>query len=112
MQDEVTGKKRDVLSREVEIIGSITFNNELLIDGRVEGEIHSGGVLIVGQNGEVKGDIKTKAITVFGRVIGNISASDRCDFKVASYVEGDVKAGRIAVEEGAILKGSMTTGVT
>lgn len=110
MQDEAPGKKRDVLSRDVEIVGSITFHNELLIDGRVEGDIHSDGVLTVGENGEVRGDISTGSITVHGKVVGNIAASDRCDFKSKSYVEGEVKAGRMSVEDGAVLKVSMNTG--
>jgi len=110
MQDEAAGKKRDVLSRDVEIVGSITFHNELLIDGRVEGDIRSDGMLTVGENGEVNGDVSTGSITVHGRVVGNITATGRCDFKSNSYVEGEVKAGRMSVEDGAVLKVSMNTG--
>ena len=45
-----TGK--DVLSKDVEIKGSIKFQKELMIDGKVEGEIHSDGVLTIGENAD------------------------------------------------------------
>src|SRR6201987_457996 len=57
---------KDVLSSDVEIKGSIKFQKELLIDGKVEGEINSDGVLTIGENADIRGEIKTKSITVYG----------------------------------------------
>src|SRR5205085_11273666 len=57
---------KDILSSDVEIKGSIKFQKELLIDGKVEGEINSEGVLTIGENADIRGEIKTKSITVFG----------------------------------------------
>ncbi|HJY19558.1 MAG TPA: polymer-forming cytoskeletal protein, partial [Chthoniobacterales bacterium] len=48
---------KDVLSSDVEIKGSIKFQKELLIDGKVEGEIHSDGVLTIGENADIRGEI-------------------------------------------------------
>ena len=59
---EHTGK--DILSSDVEIKGSIKFQKELLIDGKVEGEIHSEGVLTIGEHADIRGEIKTKSIIV------------------------------------------------
>src|SRR5881397_997902 len=74
---EHTGK--DILSSDVEIKGSIKFQKELLIDGRVEGEINSEGVLTIGENANIRGEIKAKAVTVYGKVQGNITVSERCE---------------------------------
>src|SRR5437764_9437644 len=63
---------KDILSSDVEIKGSIKFQKELLIDGKVEGEINSDGVLTIGENADIRGEIKTKSITVYGKVQGNI----------------------------------------
>src|SRR5947208_9495215 len=68
---------KDVLSSDVEIKGSIKFQKELLIDGKVEGEINSDGVLTIGENADIRGEIKTKSITVFGKVQGNIPVAER-----------------------------------
>ena len=59
---------KDILSSDVEIKGSIKFQKELLIDGKVEGEINSDGVLTIGENADIRGEIKTKSITVYGKV--------------------------------------------
>ena len=100
---EQTGK--DVLSSDVEIKGSIKFQKELLIDGRVEGEINSDGVLTIGENADIRGEIKTKSITVFGKVHGNITVSERCELKARSTLQGDLKAARLTIEEGATFVG-------
>ena len=66
MADIITNQK-NLLSADVEIKGSIKFLNELTVDGKVEGEINSAGILTVGENSEIKGEIKTKSVTVLAK---------------------------------------------
>src|SRR5215203_15032 len=103
---------KDILSSDVEIKGSIKFQKELLIDGKVEGDINSDGVLTVGENAEIHGEIKTKSITVFGKVQGNITVAERCELKSRCTLQGDLKAARLVIEEGAtfIGKSEVTSG--
>jgi len=103
---------KDILSSDVEIKGSIKFQKELLIDGKVEGEIHSDGVLTIGENADIRGEIKTKSITVFGKVQGNITVGERCELKSRCTLQGDLKAARLVIEEGAtfIGKSEVTSG--
>jgi cytoskeletal protein CcmA (bactofilin family) len=103
---------KDVLSSDVEIKGSIKFQKELLIDGKVEGEINSDGVLTIGENADIRGEIKTKSITVFGKVHGNITVGERCELKSRCTLQGDLKAARLVIEEGAtfIGKSEVTSG--
>src|SRR5215217_2054362 len=77
MAEIPTGK--NLLSADVEIKGSIKFQNELTIDGKVEGDITSAGVLTVGENAEIHAEIKTKSVTVLGKVTGNITVEERCE---------------------------------
>lgn len=100
---EHTGK--DVLSSDVEIKGSIKFQKELLIDGKVEGEINSDGVLTIGENADIRGEVKTKSITVYGKVQGNITVAERCELKSRCTLQGDLKAARLVIEEGATFIG-------
>src|SRR5262249_26048209 len=92
------------LSSEVEIEGSITFQKELLIDGKVQGQINSDGVLTIGENAHIRGEIKSKSVRVHGKVNGKITA-ERCELKSKCTLRGNLKAARLIVEEGAAFIG-------
>ena len=105
----LTGNK-NILSSDVEIKGKLRFSSELIIDGRIEGEVNSGGDLIVGENARIVGNIKTRSVVVFGDVEGNITVTDRCELKQNATLHGDVTAGKLAIEEGATFMGTSTVG--
>ena len=96
---EITTNTKNILSADVEIKGSIKFQNELTVDGKVEGEITSTGILTVGENSEIKGEIKTKSVTVLGKVHGNITVEERCELKGRAVLYGDLKAQRLVIED-------------
>ena len=102
---DITNNPKNLLSSDVEIKGSIKFQNELTVDGKIEGEINSPGVLTVGENSEIKGEIKTKSVTVYGKVHGNITVEDRCELKSRATLYGDLKATRLVIEDGATFVG-------
>jgi cytoskeletal protein CcmA (bactofilin family) len=93
------------LSSDVKIKGSITLQKELLIDGKVQGQINSDGLLTIGESADIRGEIKTKSVMVYGKVHGNITA-ERCELKSTCTLEGDLKAPRLIVEEGATFIGT------
>ena len=101
-----TSPSKNILGNDVDIKGTIKFESELIYDGKLEGEILSdNGVLTLGKNAEVRGELKTKSIVVHGNVTGNISVTERCELKATSQLTGDLKAMRIIIEEGAIFIG-------
>ena len=102
---DIPTNTKNILSSDVEIKGSIKFQNELTVDGKVEGEINSSGVLTVGENAEIKGEIKTKSVTVLGKVHGNITVEERCELKSRAVLYGDLKATRLIIEDGATFVG-------
>lgn len=101
---------RNVLSSDVEIKGSVKFTNDLVVDGRIEGEISSEGNLTVGENARIKAEIKTATVIVYGKVHGNLTATDRVELKSTAEVVGDIKAKTLAIEAGAIFVGKSTVG--
>jgi cytoskeletal protein CcmA (bactofilin family) len=95
-----------VLSSGVSIKGDVTFRNELLIDGEVEGTIKSTGALIIGQHARIRADITAGAVTIHGTVNGNVSASERLVLEPGGTVRGDIEAPRLALDENASFLGS------
>jgi cytoskeletal protein CcmA (bactofilin family) len=104
------GPSRNVLSADVEIKGSVKFTSDLIVDGRIEGEIISDGNLTVGENARLRTEIKTSAVIVYGKVHGNITAVDRVELKSTAEVVGDIKSKTLVMEAGAIFVGKSTIG--
>lgn len=104
------GPSRNVLSSDVEIKGTVKFTNDLVVDGRIEGEIQSEGNLTVGENARLKAEIKTGTVVVYGKVHGNIIASERVELKATAEVVGDIKAKTLSIEPGAIFVGKSNVG--
>ncbi len=104
------GSIRNVLSTDVEIKGVVKFTNDLVVDGKIEGEIHSDGNLTVGENARLKAEIKTATVVVYGKVYGNLTATDRVELKASAEVVGDIKAKTLSIEAGAIFVGKSTVG--
>jgi cytoskeletal protein CcmA (bactofilin family) len=101
---------KNILSNDVEIKGSIRFSNDLIIDGKIEGEVHSDGALTVGENALIKGEIKTRSVVLFGKVEGNITVAERCELKSNAILVGDIEAGTLSIEEGATFMGASKVG--
>jgi cytoskeletal protein CcmA (bactofilin family) len=96
------------IGKSVVIKGELSGSEDLYVDGSVEGNIelrnHS---LTVGPNGKVKANVSAKAVMVQGTLDGSVNASDRVELRKSAVVTGDVTTQRIAIEEGAFLKGKV-----
>lgn len=102
--------QRNVLLPDVEITGRVSFQNDLIVDGKIEGEIVSEGSLTIGENAKIKAEIMTSSVVVYGKVHGNITVTDRIELRKDAEVIGDIKAAILTMEAGAIFVGSSTVG--
>ena len=100
----------NTLDKDVVIKGSITFAQQLMLDGTVEGDIASGGTVTVGETALVKGTIKTGAAVIFGKVEGNLTVQGRCEVKSTATIVGDITAASFQLEEGATFQGRSRVG--
>ena len=105
VKDPTYQTKKNILTSEVEIKGTLHFKGELIFDGKIEGEIISEGDLILGKNSFIKGEIRVKAAIIHGTVMGNIAVTEKCELKSTSQLTGDLKATRVQIEEGAAFVG-------
>src|SRR5215510_8925159 len=96
------------IGKSVLIKGEISGNEDIYIDGQVEGSVQLlGNSLTVGPNGRVHASVAAKNVTVGGTLEGNIQASERTEMRKSAVVNGDVQTRRIAIEEGAFFKGKL-----
>ena len=101
---------KNILANDVEIKGSIKFSHDLIIDGKIDGEVHSDGSMTVGENDHIKGEVKTRTVTIFGTIEGNVTVQERCELKSNAVMVGDIAAGTLAIEEGATFMGQSLVG--
>lgn len=89
----------------VEIKGALTCSQELLMDGRVEGDVTSAAPLTIGAQGFIKGTVNTRSVVVCGHVEGNITVQERCVVKSTATILGNITAATFSIEEGATFCG-------
>lgn len=98
-----------LIGRQTEIQGTLRVMQSVRIDGKVVGNIEAPKdqaiTVVVGQEGEIHGDVIASRVIVAGKVSGNIDAHERVELLASALVQGDVKYGSIAVEHGARLLG-------
>lgn len=96
------------LGASLHVKGEITGNEDLSIDGTVEGLVHlEERKLTVGASAKVTADIIAREVVVYGNVKGNLRARDRIEIKKDGSVVGDLTTARIMIEDGAYFKGSI-----
>ena len=99
------------VSAGLHVRGQISGNEDLQVDGSVEGPIQLGdGKVTVGASGKITGDIGAREIVVHGSITGNLRAVDHIEIKAAGSVLGDIETARIITEDGAHFKGSTEIG--
>ncbi len=99
------------ISQGIRIKGEITGSEDLFVDGPVEGKLNlANGSLTVGPNGNVKADVTAREVVVRGRVEGKIAGRDRVQVWNTGHVTGEVQTQRLAIEDGAVLRGKVETG--
>ena len=94
----------------LKIEGSVTGEEDLQIDGKVEGPVTIRGRLTVGCSGQLSAGVIARELAVYGKVSGNVDAQDRVEIKRDGAVIGDIQTARISIEDGAIFKGRIEIG--
>jgi cytoskeletal protein CcmA (bactofilin family) len=100
-----TPTARGFLSSEVSIEGDLSFRNELVIDGKVNGKINATGALTVGKNARVRGEVRVKSVRIQGTIVGNVFASERCVLESGATLRGDIESPSLALAENASFLG-------
>ncbi len=96
---------KNILNSDVEIKGTLKFAGELTFDGKLDGDIASEGVLNLGDNAVVKGNLNVSSVVLRGKINGNVIAKERIEIKAKTELFGDIRAAKLAIEEGVTFVG-------
>jgi cytoskeletal protein CcmA (bactofilin family) len=96
------------VSQGIKIKGEIHGREDLFVDGTLQGKIHiTEGTVTVGPNARVNAEIEASEIIVRGEVTGTLKAKERVQIWSSGKAIGDVQTRRIAIEDGAVLRGKV-----
>jgi len=99
------------ISQGIRIKGEITGKEDLFVDGTVEGKLDFGNASVtIGPNGKVKADISAREVIVRGQVDGKIEGTEKVQLWNSGRVTGEVRTERLAIEDGALLRGKVEAG--
>ncbi|URA09122.1 polymer-forming cytoskeletal protein [Thermospira aquatica] len=93
------------LSNTSEWSGTMRFKTSLRIDGNYEGKIDAEGLLVIGPDAKIKGDIICDEVIVGGEIHGNVHARKRLELFNTAKLYGDIKTPKLKMDDGVIFQG-------
>lgn len=92
------------------IKGNLEGDEDLTVQGRIEGSVSLTKTLIIEPNGVVKADVSVANAVVSGVMVGNLTASDSLEITESGRMVGDIRAPRVIIVEGASVRGKVDMG--
>ncbi|HKC12696.1 MAG TPA: polymer-forming cytoskeletal protein [Vicinamibacteria bacterium] len=86
--------------------GEITGDEDILVEGVVEGQIRISRDLRVGAGGVVKANVEAQSVVVSGELVGDCQASQRVEIQATGRLTGNIRSPRVVIAEGATFKGN------
>ncbi len=99
------GELNSIIGRGAVLEGKLEVQSSIRVDGRVKGSVKSSDTIVVGKDGVVEGDLTAKNVVVGGKVNGKIDATGRVVLESTSTFTGDLKTGKLVIDEGAVFDG-------
>ena len=95
-----------VIGAKTTVKGEITGDEDVLVEGVVEGQIRISRDLRVGAGGTVKATVEAQSVVVSGELVGDCGAGSRVEIQATGRVTGNIRAPKIVIAEGAMFKGN------
>lgn len=106
----VSSRFESVIPAGMTVRGKIEGSERLTVAGTVDGEVHLQGTLRVQESGHLRGQITVWQASICGRVEGTLMASEKAEILSTAQVEGEIRARRLTIVEGALVNGKLIVG--
>ena len=105
-----TGIGHNIIAQGTKIVGTITTNSDIRIDGELEGDLICKGKIVVGQQGNIKGNVDCANAEIMGNVNGKMVVNGTLSLKSTSKIWGQIKTKILSIEPEAQFTGSCEMG--
>lgn len=96
------------IGKSVQIHGEVRGSEDLIVDGTIEGTITlNESRLTIGPNAHVQANVSARDVIILGSLTGDVIATGRVELRAGSNLRGDIRAGRLSIEENAVLTGKV-----
>ena len=92
----------------VEFKGEIHYEGSVQIDGKLEGEIHTNGTLLVGEGAVLNATVNAGSVFSKGKITGDIVAEDKVQLLSTAIMDGSLKTPQLAMEIGVVFNGNIS----
>ncbi|MGH9441367.1 MAG: bactofilin family protein [Thermoanaerobaculia bacterium] len=96
-----------VIGSQIKLTGDVSGDEDVEIQGRVEGTINLKKNLVIATGGSVDAKVHAKNVTIAGKVKGDVTADERVELLASGSLEGNIRAPKIVISEGAHFRGSV-----
>lgn len=101
------GNQSSLIGNTLLIKGEVFSDDEILIEGRIQGKINVKNRLIVGKNGNVEADIEAREVVIRGKVTGNVKGGQRVEIVPAGILHGNINSPRVVIADSGIFEGNI-----
>lgn len=96
-----------VIAAGITVRGDITSDGDIWVDGTVEGDLTTETSITLGQNARIDGNLSAASVRISGRLVGNVTASERVVCESTADSNGDITTPRLHIEDGALITGRL-----
>jgi len=107
---EKLGNSATLISEGTVLQGDVNSENDLRVDGTIQGNVNSSAKVVIGPSGRVEGNIYGKQADVTGKVIGNIAVQEILQLRGESNVQGNISAATLQIDPTAVFNGQCQMG--
>jgi cytoskeletal protein CcmA (bactofilin family) len=103
----VSANQSSLIGNTLLIKGEVFSDDEILIEGKIQGKINVKNRLIVGKNGNVEADIEAREVVIKGKVIGNVKGGQRVEIVAAGILHGNINSPRVVIADSGVFEGNI-----
>jgi cytoskeletal protein CcmA (bactofilin family) len=104
---ETTPDVSAFIGKGVDFKGTIIYNGTVRIDGTLEGEVQTDGVLLIGEEAVLKAKVTAGTVVCKGKITGDVTATEKIRLRAPAVLNGGVKAPMLSIEEGVLFNGTI-----